>query len=224
MAGRKSTACVFCFWDQNLDWRRLLDATAQEEDQPTAENRVTRVTAAGQGIQEEDWGRVNVEGQFRKSLKKIKIKSTNWKITCLFCQVEQPPYSSPSLSPLPLFFPDMGRPLALTLVYLSYLLSAAIGLERQQHHVQHGPCSYTFILPEVEHCHTLKDFQVTNTLQRDSPPEAESDMSQSEQAKTQKERPSWQERKLESLETAMENNTQWLLKVRWSCNNESYRV
>lgn len=108
----------------------------------------------------------------------------------------------------------MGRPLALTLAYLAYLLAAAIGLERQQHHVQHGPCSYTFILPEVEHCHPLKDFQVTNTLQRDSPPEAESDMSKSKQAKTQKERPSWQERKLESLESAMENNTQWLQKVR----------
>uniref|UniRef100_A0A672FIW7 Angiopoietin 2b n=1 Tax=Salarias fasciatus TaxID=181472 RepID=A0A672FIW7_SALFA len=56
---------------------------------------------------------------------------------------------------------------------------------RQQHHVQHGLCSYTFILPEVEHCDPLKDFQVTNTLQRDSPPE----------------------------ESAMENNTQWLQKL-----------
>uniref|UniRef100_A0A7N6BZ01 Fibrinogen C-terminal domain-containing protein n=1 Tax=Anabas testudineus TaxID=64144 RepID=A0A7N6BZ01_ANATE len=73
------------------------------------------------------------------------------------------------------------------------------GEKRQQHHVQHGPCSYTFILPEVEHCHPLKDFQVTNTLQRDSPPEAESNISQS--------------KKLESLESAMENNTQWLQKL-----------
>ncbi|TMS18107.1 Angiopoietin-2 [Larimichthys crocea] len=107
----------------------------------------------------------------------------------------------------------MGRLLALTLAYLAYLLATAIGSERQQHRVQHGPCSYTFILPEVEHCHPLKDFQVTNTLQRDSPPETVPDPSQSKPGKAQKERPSWQERKLESLESAMENNTQWLQKL-----------
>lgn len=120
--------------------------------------------------------------------------------------------SPPSL-PIPSPSPDMGRLLALTLAYLAYLLATAIGSERQQHRVQHGPCSYTFILPEVEHCHPLKDFQVTNTLQRDSPPEAVPDPSQSKPGKAQKERPSWQERKLESLESAMENNTQWLQKV-----------
>lgn len=107
----------------------------------------------------------------------------------------------------------MFRQLAFNVVYLAYLLSTAIGLDRQQHHVQHGPCSYTFILPEVEHCHPLNDFQVTNTLQRDSPPEASADSSPSKAGKAQKERPSWQERKLESLESAMENNTQWLQKV-----------
>lgn len=107
----------------------------------------------------------------------------------------------------------MGRLLALTLAYLAYLLAAAIGSERQQHSVQRGPCSYTFILPEVEHCQPLKDFQVTNTLQRDSPPEAEPGTGQSKPVKAQKERPSWQETKLESLESAMENNTQWLQKV-----------
>ncbi|XP_051812037.1 angiopoietin-2b isoform X2 [Acanthochromis polyacanthus] len=105
----------------------------------------------------------------------------------------------------------MGRLPALTLAYLAYLLATATGSERQQHRVQHGPCSYTFILPEVEHCHPLKDFQVTNTLQRDSPPEG--DMSQTKQSKAPKERSSWQERKLESLENAMENNTQWLQKL-----------
>ncbi|XP_041811189.1 angiopoietin-2b [Chelmon rostratus] len=107
----------------------------------------------------------------------------------------------------------MGRLLALTLAYLAYLLATAIGSGRQQHRMQHGPCSYTFILPEVEHCHPLKDFQVTNTLQRDSPPEAAPDASQSKPGKAQSERPSWQERKLESLESAMENNTQWLQKL-----------
>lgn len=108
----------------------------------------------------------------------------------------------------------MGRLLALTLAHLAYLLSNATGSERQQHRVQHGPCSYTFILPEVEHCHPLNDFQVTNTLQRDSPPEAVPETSPSKSGRAQKERPSWQERKLESLESAMENNTQWLQKVR----------
>ncbi|KAM3595982.1 uncharacterized protein V6R79_006348 [Siganus canaliculatus] len=107
----------------------------------------------------------------------------------------------------------MGRPLALILAYLAYLLAAGIGSERQQHRVQHGPCSYTFILPEVEHCLPSKDFQVTNTFQRDAPLEPEPDASQSKLGKAKKERPSWQERKLESLENAMENNTQWLQKL-----------
>ncbi|KAM7383992.1 hypothetical protein PAMA_011373 [Pampus argenteus] len=107
----------------------------------------------------------------------------------------------------------MGRLLALTVAYLAYLLATAIGSDRQQHHVQHGPCSYTFILPEVEQCHPLKDFEVTNTLQRDSPTQVGPDMNQSKQGKTQKERPSWQERKLENLESAMENNTLWLQKL-----------
>uniref|UniRef100_A0A3B3V961 Angiopoietin 2b n=1 Tax=Poecilia latipinna TaxID=48699 RepID=A0A3B3V961_9TELE len=92
----------------------------------------------------------------------------------------------------------MGHLLSLTLIYLAYLLTTGIASQRQQHRVQHGPCTYTFILPEVEHCKPLKDFQVTNTLQRDSPPETE---------------PSWQRQKLETLESAMENNTQWLQKL-----------
>ncbi|KAF7662834.1 hypothetical protein LDENG_00226530 [Lucifuga dentata] len=107
----------------------------------------------------------------------------------------------------------MGCLLALTLTSLAHLLATTISSDRQQHHVQHGPCSYTFILPEVEHCHPPKDFQVTNTLQRDSPPQPEPDTSQRKQGKAQKERPSQQERKLESLENAMENNTLWLQKL-----------
>ncbi|KAM4549696.1 angiopoietin-2b [Fundulus diaphanus] len=107
----------------------------------------------------------------------------------------------------------MGHLLSLTLVYLAYLLTAGIASQRQQHRVQHGPCTYTFILPEVEHCQPLKDFQVTNTLQRDSPPEAEPDKSNSKDRFTQQEGPSWQERKLETLESTMENNTQWLQKL-----------
>ncbi|XP_013875183.1 angiopoietin-2b [Austrofundulus limnaeus] len=105
----------------------------------------------------------------------------------------------------------MGRLLALTFAYLAYLLANAIASQRQQHRVQHGPCSYTFILPEVEHCQPVKDFQVTNTLQSDSPPEAKP--SPSKQSRAQEDRPSWQQRKLETLESAMENNTQWLQKL-----------
>lgn len=120
--------------------------------------------------------------------------------TCLFFQVEK--------HPLPLS-PAMGRPLALTLTHLACLLSAALALERQQHHVQHGHCRFTFILPEVEHCRPTDDFQVTNTYQRDSAPET----SQPTAGTTRKDEASWQDRKLESLESAMENNTQWLQKV-----------
>uniref|UniRef100_A0A8C7ZVZ9 Angiopoietin 2b n=1 Tax=Oryzias sinensis TaxID=183150 RepID=A0A8C7ZVZ9_9TELE len=107
----------------------------------------------------------------------------------------------------------MGRLIAMTLAYLAYLLPTAIGAQKQQHRVQHGPCSYTFILPEVDNCRPLKDYQFTDAPQRDSPPEAENDASQSKQRQDQRERPSWQERKLESLESAMENNTQWLQKL-----------
>ncbi|XP_007559875.1 angiopoietin-2b isoform X2 [Poecilia latipinna] len=107
----------------------------------------------------------------------------------------------------------MGHLLSLTLIYLAYLLTTGIASQRQQHRVQHGPCTYTFILPEVEHCKPLKDFQVTNTLQRDSPPETEPDKSRSKDSLAEEERPSWQRQKLETLESAMENNTQWLQKL-----------
>uniref|UniRef100_A0A8C2WE37 Angiopoietin 2b n=1 Tax=Cyclopterus lumpus TaxID=8103 RepID=A0A8C2WE37_CYCLU len=79
-----------------------------------------------------------------------------------------------------------------TLFTKSFTSANILHSERQQHRVQQGRCSYTFILPRCEHCHPLKDFQVTNTLQRDSPPEAEPDTSQF---------------KLVNLESAMENNT-----------------
>ncbi|XP_068615950.1 angiopoietin-2-like, partial [Brachionichthys hirsutus] len=107
----------------------------------------------------------------------------------------------------------MSRLLALALTYLAHLVALAMSSERQQHHVQHGRCSYTFILPEAAHCHPLNDFQVTNSLQRDSPPDVQPDKTQPKLGRVQKERTSWQERKLESLESAMENNTLWLQKL-----------
>ncbi|KAL6456940.1 hypothetical protein MHYP_G00339030 [Metynnis hypsauchen] len=90
----------------------------------------------------------------------------------------------------------------LALGSLAVAVAVAIGSERKKHQVQHGPCSYTFILPEVEQCQA-RDFQVTNSLQRDSPLSPE----------TARAEPTWQERKLESLESATENNTQWLQKL-----------
>uniref|UniRef100_A0A3P8YJ96 Fibrinogen C-terminal domain-containing protein n=1 Tax=Esox lucius TaxID=8010 RepID=A0A3P8YJ96_ESOLU len=92
----------------------------------------------------------------------------------------------------------MGHPLVL--VCLAFLSTAVIDSEKRQHRVQHGPCSYTFILPEVEHCLPSKDFQVTNSLQRDSPPSPDQD-------------PARGERMVESLEAATENNTRWLQKL-----------
>ncbi|XP_048057445.1 angiopoietin-2b isoform X2 [Megalobrama amblycephala] len=89
------------------------------------------------------------------------------------------------------------------LCYLTAAVVVAIGSERRQHQVQHGPCHYTFILPEVEQCRPAGDFQVTNSLQRDSPSAPESPHAE----------PTWQERKLETLESATENNTQWLQKL-----------
>lgn len=62
--------------------------------------------------------------------------------------------------------------------------------------MQNGQCSYTFILPEMESCQ--EQMSGTNGVQRDSPP-ADSE---------------WSVQKLQHLETAMENNTQWLQKVR----------
>lgn len=70
---------------------------------------------------------------------------------------------------------------------------------RKLHRVQHGQCSYTFILPEMESCQGgAEQMSGTNVVQRDSPPvDGE-----------------WPVQKLQHLESAMENNTQWLQKVR----------
>uniref|UniRef100_A0A670XTM7 Fibrinogen C-terminal domain-containing protein n=1 Tax=Pseudonaja textilis TaxID=8673 RepID=A0A670XTM7_PSETE len=64
--------------------------------------------------------------------------------------------------------------------------------ERSQHRLQHGSCTYTFLLPELGGC------DVSNSLQRDAPPLAEAQ---------------WPVQRLQQLETVMENNTQWLQKL-----------
>lgn len=84
------------------------------------------------------------------------------------------------------------------------------GLEKRKrfHRIQHGQCSYTFILPELDGCQGGGSPSQTeqyggsrggaSVVQRDSPPvEGE-----------------WSAQKLQHLESTMENNTQWLQKVR----------
>lgn len=75
---------------------------------------------------------------------------------------------------------------------------------RRFHRIQHGQCSYTFILPELDGCQSGGSEQYggsrggASIVQRDSPPvDGE-----------------WSAQKLQHLESTMENNTQWLRKVR----------
>uniref|UniRef100_A0A8C5LVM1 Fibrinogen C-terminal domain-containing protein n=1 Tax=Leptobrachium leishanense TaxID=445787 RepID=A0A8C5LVM1_9ANUR len=70
---------------------------------------------------------------------------------------------------------------------------------KQHHKVQHGHCSYTFLLPELDNCHPPpSDFQVSNSLQRDAPQQPDLN---------------WSSKRLQDLESIMENNTQWLQKL-----------
>ncbi|XP_072412271.1 angiopoietin-1 isoform X2 [Chiloscyllium punctatum] len=96
-----------------------------------------------------------------------------------------------------------GPALALNLLWVSVSLTGSSSQWRgansprgHYHRVQYGHCTYTFVLPEPGHCRANKQ-QDTNALQRDAPP-SEPDTSL---------------QKLRHLETATENNTQWLLKV-----------
>lgn len=94
--------------------------------------------------------------------------------------------------------------------------AAAVGPERggrsqrrgeKRRKLHHGECSYTFILPELEGCQAGGPPSQPGLyggsrsgVQRDSPPiDGE-----------------WSARKLQHLESKMENNTQWLQKVRAS--------
>ncbi|GCC17089.1 hypothetical protein chiPu_0017445 [Chiloscyllium punctatum] len=96
-----------------------------------------------------------------------------------------------------------GPALALNLLWVSVSLTGSSSQWRgansprgHYHRVQYGHCTYTFVLPEPGHCRANKQ-QDTNALQRDAPP-SEPDTSL---------------QKLRHLETATENNTQWLLKL-----------
>uniref|UniRef100_A0A3Q0RRN5 Angiopoietin 4 n=1 Tax=Amphilophus citrinellus TaxID=61819 RepID=A0A3Q0RRN5_AMPCI len=78
---------------------------------------------------------------------------------------------------------------------------------RKLHRIQHGQCSYTFILPELDGCpgggspsqtqHYGGFRSEPGVVQRDSPP-ADGE---------------WSAQKLQQLESTMENNTQWLQKL-----------
>ncbi|XP_036780705.2 angiopoietin-4 isoform X2 [Manis pentadactyla] len=75
------------------------------------------------------------------------------------------------------------------------------GGRRRAHRVQHGQCSYTFVLPEPEPCPPEPEaFGGSNSLQRDSPA-------------TVLNLGDWPTQRVRQLEKVLENNTQWLQKV-----------
>lgn len=85
------------------------------------------------------------------------------------------------------------------LLVLSFCLGLGIGYsaaDKRQYQIQNGPCSYTFLLPEQENCQT-QNSNYNYPVQKDGP------VDQDESAQ-----------RLEQLEITMENNTQWLLKVK----------
>uniref|UniRef100_A0A2R8MK46 Angiopoietin 2 n=1 Tax=Callithrix jacchus TaxID=9483 RepID=A0A2R8MK46_CALJA len=67
---------------------------------------------------------------------------------------------------------------------------------KKQYQVQHGSCSYTFLLPEMDNCRSSSSPYVSNAVQRDAPLEYDDSV-----------------QRLQLLENIMENNTQWLMKV-----------
>nr|KAF6274877.1 angiopoietin 2 [Pipistrellus kuhlii] len=70
------------------------------------------------------------------------------------------------------------------------------GVGRRQYQVQHGACSYTFLLPETDNCRPPASSYVPNSVQRDAPLDYDDSV-----------------QRLQVLEGIMENNTQWLMKV-----------
>ncbi|XP_066090741.1 angiopoietin-2 isoform X1 [Saccopteryx bilineata] len=67
---------------------------------------------------------------------------------------------------------------------------------RRQYQVQHGSCSYTFLLPETDNCRAPPGPFVPNAVQRDAPLDYDDSV-----------------QRLQVLESIMENNTQWLMKL-----------
>lgn len=81
---------------------------------------------------------------------------------------------------------------------------SATSRRRNIHRVQHGQCSYTFVLPEPDLCQLApEDLGGSNSLQRDLPG------SRVPMADLRAQRA----QRVSQLEKLLENNTQWLLKV-----------
>ena len=86
------------------------------------------------------------------------------------------------------------------LLVVSFCLVLGTGYSavvKRQYQIQNGPCSYTFLLPEQENCQTQAN-SYNYPVQKDG------SVDDDESAQ-----------RLEQLEISMENNTQWLLKVKF---------
>ncbi|XP_004869640.1 angiopoietin-2 isoform X1 [Heterocephalus glaber] len=92
-------------------------------------------------------------------------------------------------------FFTLGCDLVLAAAYNNFRKSVE-STGRKQYQVQHGPCSYTFLLPEMDSCRSASSPYVSNAVQRDAP----LDYDDSTQ-------------RLQVLESMLENNTQWLMKL-----------
>lgn len=81
---------------------------------------------------------------------------------------------------------------------------------RQIHRVQHGQCSYTFVLPEPDICQLAplapEALGGSNSLQRDLP----ASRPHLPDSRTQR---ALRAQRVSQLEKLLENNTQWLQKV-----------
>lgn len=92
-------------------------------------------------------------------------------------------------------FFTLGCDLVLAAAYNSFR-KGVDSTGRKQYQVQHGPCSYTFLLPETDSCRSSSSPYVSNAVQRDAPLDYDDSV-----------------QRLQVLENIMENNTQWLMKV-----------
>ncbi|XP_075412542.1 angiopoietin-2 isoform X1 [Tenrec ecaudatus] len=89
----------------------------------------------------------------------------------------------------------LGCDLVLAAAYSNFRRSMdSIG--KRQYQVQHGSCSYTFLLPETDNCRSSSSSYVSNAVQRDAPLDYDDSV-----------------QRLQVLENIMENNTQWLMKL-----------
>ncbi|XP_043917835.1 angiopoietin-2 [Protopterus annectens] len=78
----------------------------------------------------------------------------------------------------------------------SSLRKSTDNISKKHYQVQHGPCSYTFLLPEIDNCRFSSTSYANNAVQKDAPVGSEDSM-----------------QRLQELENIMENNTQWLMKL-----------